>query len=120
MIIVLQLWFGQASTTQCEEATAGVCCRYKLTSQGFFARLLHVRSIMKYADVERIPAAVDLMRQMLWVESLVVCFDEGSAEAAAVFKLCRVGQLVLLEEQGIKRSVCYPSIPALDESLLST
>ena len=57
---------------------------------------------------------------MLWVESLVVCFDEGSAEAAAVFKLCRVGQLVLLEEQGIKRSVCYPSIPALDESLLST
>ena len=94
-------------------------CRYKLTSQGFLARLLHVRSIMKYADVERIPAAVDLMRQMLWVESPVVQFDEGSDEAAAVFKLCRVGQAVLLEEQGTKRLVCYPSIPALHEPQLS-
>ena len=97
-----------------------VCCRYKLTSQGFLARLLHVRSIMKYDDVERVPAAVSLMRQMLWVESLVVRFHEGSAEAAAIFKLCRVGQSVLLEEEGKKRLVCLSSIPALHESLLST
>ena len=75
---------------------------------------------MNHADVESIPAAMHLMRQMLWVEPLAVCFDEGSAEAAAVFKLCRVGQAALLEEQGMKRSVCYTSIRALDGFLLST
>ncbi len=96
-----------------------MCCRYLLTSQGFLGRMLHVRSIMNYANAERIPAAMDLMRQMLWVEPLVVCFDEGSAEAAAVFKLCRVGQAVLLEEQGNDRLVSCPGSPALDESLLS-
>ena len=82
------------------------------------ARLLHVRSIMRDADAERIPAAMDLMRRMLWVESLVVRFDGGSAEAAAVSELCRVGQAALVQEQGIKRLVCYLSIRALDESLL--
>jgi hypothetical protein len=75
---------------------------------------------MKYAYVERIPAAVDLMRQMLWVESLVVCFDAGSAEAAVVSQLCRAGQLVLQEEESIQRSVCCLCISALDGSLLST
>ena len=68
-------------------------CRYKLTSQGFLARLLHVRSIMKYADVERIPAAVNLMREMLWVESPVVEFDETmrlrpSSSFAGSVRLC--------------------------------
>ena len=83
-------------------------------------RLLHLRSIMRDADMERIPAAMDLMRRMLWVESLVVCFDGGSTEAAAVSELCRVGQTMLVEEQGIERLVRYPSIRAPNESLLST
>ena len=83
-------------------------------------RLLHVRSMMRDADMERIPAAMDLMRRMLWVESLVVCYDGGSAEAAAVSELCKVGQAVLVQEQGIERLVCYLSIRALDDSLLST
>ena len=97
-----------------------MCCRYLLTSQGFLGRMLHVRSMMNYASAERIPAAMHLMRQMLWVEPLEIRFDEGSAEAAAVFKLCRVGQAVLLEEQGNNRSLSHPGSPALDESLLST
>ena len=71
--------------------------RYKLTSQKFLDRLLHVRSIMKYDDVESIPAAKDLMRQLLWVESLAIKFPAESDEAAAASKLCRHGQLVLLE-----------------------
>ena len=101
----------QASTRRLGKATAGVCCRYKLTSQGFLGRLLHVRSMINYAYAERVPAAMHLMRQMLWVEPLVLCFDEGSAEAAAIFKLCRIGQAVLLEEQGTKRFVCYSKHP---------
>ena len=101
------------STRRIEKATAGVCCRYTLTSQGFLGRLLHVRSMMNYAYAERIPAALDLMRQMLWVEPLVVSYDEGHAEAAAVFKLCRVGWAVLLEEQGNNRLFSHPGIPAL-------
>ena len=101
------------STRRIEKTTAGVCCRYKLTSQGFLGRLLHVRSMMNYAYAERIPAALDLMRQMLWVEPLVVSYDEGHAEAAVVFKLCRVGWAVLLEEQGNNRLFSHPGIPAL-------
>ena len=101
----------QTYTRQLKKATAGVCCRYELTSQGFLGRLLHVRSMMNYAYAERVPAAMDLMRQMLWVEPLVLCFNEGSAEAAAVSKLCRVGQAVLLEEQGTKRLMCYSKHP---------
>ena len=103
----------QTSTRRLEKATAGVCCRYTLTSQGFLGRMLHVRSMMNYAYAERIPAALDLMRQMLWVEPLAVSFDDRSAEAAAAFKLCRVGWAVLLEEQGNNRSFSHPSIPAL-------
>ncbi|EIE18315.1 hypothetical protein COCSUDRAFT_68290 [Coccomyxa subellipsoidea C-169] len=70
---------------------------HKLTSRGFFSRLLHVRSIMKYEDVEKIPAAVALLRQLLWVDPLPVRFADGSAEAAAVYKLCRAGQVTLEE-----------------------
>ncbi|KAK9818173.1 hypothetical protein WJX72_008225 [[Myrmecia] bisecta] len=76
---------------------------YKLTSRGFLSRLLHVRSIMKYEDVERIPAAVALLRQLLWVEPLAVNFPDDSAEAAAVYMLCRVGQIILQEDQGADR-----------------
>ena len=103
----------QTSTRRLEKATAGVCCRYTLTSQGFLGRLLHVRSMMNYAYAERIPASLDLMRQTLWVEPLVVSFDEGHAEAAAAFKLCRVGWAVLLEEQGNDRLSSRAGIPAL-------
>lgn len=52
---------------------------------------------MKYEDVEKIPAAVALLRQLLWVEPLPVGFADDSAEAAAVSKLCRVGQVTLQE-----------------------
>jgi len=52
---------------------------------------------MKYEDVEKIPAAVALLRQLLWVESLPVGFADDPAEAAAVSKLCRVGQVTLQE-----------------------
>jgi hypothetical protein len=95
-----------------------VRCRYKLTSKGFLNRLLHVRSIMSYNDEERIPAAVALMRQILWVEPQATSLlsFEGRDLAAIRSKLCRHGQLVLLED----RLVCVQSIPALDKSLLST
>ena len=82
---------------QCKEVTAWVHRRYKLTSQKFLDRLLHVRSIMKCDYVESIPGAKDLMRQLLWVESLAMKFPAESEEAAAAFMLCRHGQLVLLE-----------------------
>ena len=46
-------------------------CRFKLMSRGFLSPLSHVRSMMKYDDVERIPVAVALLRQLLWAQSLV-------------------------------------------------
>ena len=52
---------------------------------------------MKYDYVERIPAAIALLRQLLWVEPLPVGFADDSAEAAAVSKLCRFGQVTLQE-----------------------
>lgn len=52
---------------------------------------------MKYEYVEKIPAAVALLRQLLWVEPLPVGFADDSAEAAAVSKLCRGGQVTLQE-----------------------
>lgn len=82
---------------QCKEVTAWVHRRYKLTLQKFLDRLLHVWSIMKCDDVESIPAAKDLMRQLLLVDSLAMKFPAESDEAAAAAKLCRHGQLVLLE-----------------------
>lgn len=63
----------------------------------------HVRSIMNYADVERIPAAVALMRQLLWADPMAISCAEGYVEAAALSKLCRVGQVVLQEEEEGKR-----------------
>lgn len=52
---------------------------------------------MKYEYVEKIPAAIALLRQLLWLESLPVGFADDSAEAAAVSKLCRGGQVTLQE-----------------------
>ena len=53
-------------------------CRFKLMSRGFLSLLSHVRSMMKYDDVERIPAAVALLRQLLWAQSLVPKFNAES------------------------------------------
>lgn len=53
---------------------------------------------MQYDVIERTPAAVALLRQLLWVESLPVRFANDSAEAAAVNRLCRVGQTILQED----------------------
>ena len=53
---------------------------------------------MQYDVIERIPAAVALLRQLLWVESLPVRFADESTDAAAVNKLCKVGQTILQED----------------------
>ena len=50
----------QTSTRRLEKATAGVCCRYTLTSQGFLGRLLHVRSMMNYAYAGEDPCVTGL------------------------------------------------------------
>lgn len=70
---------------------------------------------MKYADLERIPAAVAVLRQLLWVEPLVVRFDESSAERRAIAKLCRAGQVILQEEQLENRWVNHLGMPAQDK-----
>ena len=75
----------------------------KLTSHDFYAHLQHMPSIMSDAELERAPAALNVMRQLLWVDSLVVCLDAGSPQAAAISKLCKIGQVVLLLKHGMTR-----------------
>ena len=71
-------------------------CREKLTSQSFFDRMLHIRSIMPYADLERIPMALDVMRQLVQEEPLEMFSRwKSAAKADAISKLCTIGQLVL-------------------------
>ena len=72
-------------------------CRFKLTSRRFLSHLLHVRSMMKYDDVVQIPAAVAVLRQLLWVQNLVA--DVTAESQMAVSILCKMGQIVLEENR---------------------
>lgn len=71
-------------------------CSYKLTSKRFLDKQLSlVRSIGSYSTICSIPGAMELLRDLLWAESL----DAPDPLHPALRRLARDGQVVILEDQ---------------------
>lgn len=72
--------------------------RYKLTSDKFLQKLGYLRSISSYNYLVGIEGAIDLLRRLLYLDTLSI--EDLSGEQASVCEvLLRTGQLYLDEEQ---------------------